>query len=346
MVKEKRYVLWYSRLTRAADGSWSLDSDLHNLLHGTDLEICGVYDVDEPQKHYDIDTDGILFNASCLKSDDDVTRWNCSDIYYTDISSFTEEAPNEPKRVTMGNERLVGTYQDVQIAPYGEAMAFLFIPYEDDPNVRLYLGHLRFLEARDVFKELIGREPPLPPSGVTFAGSSHSLILTTDDCGRVTLQSLNIKASENLDVASTASGVPSQQLPVLSSEGPSTFFKDGSVREFYPLTEGNWDKLLVSSTSFVDSSIWQIVDTKQAAEPTVVSSSTRSGAEFGLTHSMVSEIWYEGADNARVHAFIVKPSDFDPAKKYPWVMMPHGGPVSSWSDAWSTRVSELPMSWL
>lgn len=340
MVNEKRYGLWYSKLTSAADGSLSLDSELHNLLHDTDLEICGVYDVDEPQKHYDIGANGILFNASCLKPDDDITRWHCSDVYFTNLPSFTEEASNKPKRVTMGDERLVGVYQDVQISPDGGTMAFLFTPYEDDTNVRLYLGYLPSLSALDVFRELIGREPPLPPSGATFAGSSDSLILTTDDCGRVALQSLKLKTSENPAIESSSSGVPSQYR---STEDPVTIFKNGSVSEFYPLIEGSWDKLLVSSVSFIDSSLWQIIDTKQAAEPVTVSSSTRHGSKFGLTHSMVSEIWYEGADEARVHTFIVKPSNFDPTKKYPWVMMPHGGPVSAWHDAWSTRVSELSM---
>ncbi|SPN99871.1 related to secreted dipeptidyl-peptidase V precursor [Cephalotrichum gorgonifer] len=339
MIKEKRYVIWYSRLTRST-GSWTLESELHNLFRGADLDVCGIYDMDDPLQNYDVGPTGILFNATSLKPVDDISRWSSSDVYYSHVPSFAEEPPHEPKMVTMGNKRLVGRFLDLHISPDGEAMTFLLYPYENDTNVRVYLGHLPSLDALDVFKELIGREPQLPPSGVAFAGSSDSLILTTDNCGRTTLEFLKLQSSESPDMVFNTSGVPSHYplfLQLQSFQDPVTIFKNGSATGFYPLVEGNWDRLLVSSTSFVDSSLWQIIDARGTAEPRVVSSSTRHGAQFGLTHSMVSEIWYEGADEVCVHSFIVKPSDFDPAKKYPWVLMPHGGPVSSWQEAWSTR---------
>lgn len=44
-------------------------------------------------------------------------------------------------------------------------------------------------------------------------------------------------------------------------------------------------------------------------------------------------IWVDGAGGAKVQVFIVKPHDFDPAKKYPLILNVHGGPQSQWSDA-------------
>ena len=38
------------------------------------------------------------------------------------------------------------------------------------------------------------------------------------------------------------------------------------------------------------------------------------------------EFWYEGADGAQVHGFLVKPIGFDPEKKYPMMVRIHGGP--------------------
>jgi dipeptidyl aminopeptidase/acylaminoacyl peptidase len=40
----------------------------------------------------------------------------------------------------------------------------------------------------------------------------------------------------------------------------------------------------------------------------------------------VEEIWYEAFDGRKVHGWIVKPADFDPAKKYPLILEIHGGP--------------------
>ncbi|MDQ3012425.1 MAG: S9 family peptidase, partial [Acidobacteriota bacterium] len=37
---------------------------------------------------------------------------------------------------------------------------------------------------------------------------------------------------------------------------------------------------------------------------------------------------------ARIHGFIIKPPQFDPAKKYPMVLLIHGGPQGAWLDNW------------
>jgi dipeptidyl aminopeptidase/acylaminoacyl peptidase len=44
-----------------------------------------------------------------------------------------------------------------------------------------------------------------------------------------------------------------------------------------------------------------------------------------------------GAAGAPVQYWLVKPPDFDAAKRYPVVFMIHGGPQGAWEDAWSTR---------
>jgi dipeptidyl aminopeptidase/acylaminoacyl peptidase len=46
---------------------------------------------------------------------------------------------------------------------------------------------------------------------------------------------------------------------------------------------------------------------------------------------------YTGAAQKRVQAWVVRPPDFDPAKKYPLLVLIHGGPQGSWPDGWSFR---------
>ncbi|MDX6696054.1 MAG: hypothetical protein QOF02_3657 [Blastocatellia bacterium] len=43
-------------------------------------------------------------------------------------------------------------------------------------------------------------------------------------------------------------------------------------------------------------------------------------------------MWVQGAGGERVQVFIVKPHDFDPARKYPLILNVHGGPQSQWTD--------------
>ena len=49
------------------------------------------------------------------------------------------------------------------------------------------------------------------------------------------------------------------------------------------------------------------------------------------------EMEWRGALGAKVHGFLVKPVDFDESKKYPLVVLIHGGPQGAWNDSWSYR---------
>jgi dipeptidyl aminopeptidase/acylaminoacyl peptidase len=48
-------------------------------------------------------------------------------------------------------------------------------------------------------------------------------------------------------------------------------------------------------------------------------------------------VWWKGAENADVHGWLLKPPGFDPAKRYPAVVLIHGGPQGAWGEAWSYR---------
>ena len=49
------------------------------------------------------------------------------------------------------------------------------------------------------------------------------------------------------------------------------------------------------------------------------------------------EIEWTGALGKKIHGFIVKPNNFDPSRKYPLVVLIHGGPQGAWSDNWGYR---------
>ena len=76
--------------------------------------------------------------------------------------------------------------------------------------------------------------------------------------------------------------------------------------------------------------------------------SSAGGTETALTHlndavlnshqlTQLEEFWVEGAENARVQLFVVKPPNFDPQKKYPALMLIHGGPEGFWGQEWTYR---------
>ncbi len=49
------------------------------------------------------------------------------------------------------------------------------------------------------------------------------------------------------------------------------------------------------------------------------------------------DVEWKGALQKTIHGFLLKPMNFDPAKKYPLLVLIHGGPQGAWSDNWGYR---------
>ena len=49
------------------------------------------------------------------------------------------------------------------------------------------------------------------------------------------------------------------------------------------------------------------------------------------------EVEWTGALGRKIHGFVVKPNNFDANRKYPLVVLIHGGPQGAWSDNWGYR---------
>jgi dipeptidyl aminopeptidase/acylaminoacyl peptidase len=54
-----------------------------------------------------------------------------------------------------------------------------------------------------------------------------------------------------------------------------------------------------------------------------------------IAQSAPEEIWYSSFDGRKVQGWIVKPPDFDPAKKYPMILEIHGGPHSAYGNVYT-----------
>ncbi|HXO06089.1 MAG TPA: S9 family peptidase, partial [Candidatus Sulfotelmatobacter sp.] len=54
--------------------------------------------------------------------------------------------------------------------------------------------------------------------------------------------------------------------------------------------------------------------------------------------------WFEGAEKTQVEGIVVRPPHFDASKKYPALLLIHGGPQGAWTDAWGYRWNEQVMA--
>jgi dipeptidyl aminopeptidase/acylaminoacyl peptidase len=62
-----------------------------------------------------------------------------------------------------------------------------------------------------------------------------------------------------------------------------------------------------------------------------------------LDLSKPEDFEYDGALKSKIHGFIVKPPQFDKSKKYPMILLIHGGPQGAWLDSWGYRWN--PQMW-
>ncbi|MBK8811223.1 MAG: S9 family peptidase [Acidobacteria bacterium] len=66
-----------------------------------------------------------------------------------------------------------------------------------------------------------------------------------------------------------------------------------------------------------------------------MTSLSNANQDLGLMKAEETE--WRGALGAKVHGWIVKPKDFDSTKKYPMIVLIHGGPQGAWNDNWGYR---------
>lgn len=66
-------------------------------------------------------------------------------------------------------------------------------------------------------------------------------------------------------------------------------------------------------------------------------SGVNDAALTGLAMGKVESITYKGANDADIQMWVIYPPGFDPAKKYPSMMLIHGGPHNAITDAFSWR---------
>ena len=80
----------------------------------------------------------------------------------------------------------------------------------------------------------------------------------------------------------------------------------------------------------------------------IVRASSGGGAPVPLTHfndavlsshqlTALEELFTDVGDGVQIQSFVVKPPGFDPGKKYPAMMLIHGGPEGEFGESWTYR---------
>src|SRR5260370_5079555 len=57
----------------------------------------------------------------------------------------------------------------------------------------------------------------------------------------------------------------------------------------------------------------------------------------GLEMNAPETFWFDGAEGTKVQAMLIRPPQLDAPKKYPLLVLLHGGPQTMWGNSWGYR---------
>jgi len=108
---------------------------------------------------------------------------------------------------------------------------------------------------------------------------------------------------------------------------------DGVIEDFQITPDGKW--LVLSRSSLTQPS--EIYRAATAGGTLAQISRANDALLAELDMNPVEDVTTKGALGAEIHSLLVKPPGFDPAKRYPAIVLIHGGPQGAWDDAWGYR---------
>ena len=317
-VSQHRNTIWYGQLHR--EGNKYTFSGLRNALQGSDQLLESPIPAFGGADHFDISKSGISFVAKDpLLNPSTNTKCN---VYFVPITDFTNRNPPRPRIIHFPG--IEGAATSPVFSHDGTALAFLQMRengYESDKNGLFIISDLSDQDQDFSGKNIMDEGGwDRSPNAISWSGDDKQLYLQAQDLGHERLFKVRIPG-----------------------EGPSETSLDivpltetGSVSAFHML--GSSSNLLVSSTNYVDNSIYSIVSSEDPSLSQTISSNSQNGSSFSLSSNQITSITFPGAsENQDVHAWVVKPSNFSSTKKYPLVYLIHGGPQGAWNDQWSTR---------
>lgn len=312
-------------------------STITNALEGTSLE--SPIPTFGGSDHFDISKSGIVFvakdpaldpalNTKCKSHEHELlllSIWHAipreltvpraGNVYYVQLTNFLETTPTVDTVKLPGFE---GALTSPVFSPDGSKIAFLAMKqngYEADQNRILVMPDVTRLS----WIHEVPDYPLLSPQSLVWSEDGDNLYFTAESSGITALFGHPVSATLNRTV-------PQRHMYALYNE--ASIDNITIISRSSHAARGT-DRLFVSSSSFVASRIYGIMDIRMDAATTQTVKTISGPSEFGLSSSQISRLHSPPADPQLIDAiesWVINPPKFDNSKKYPLALFVHGGP--------------------
>ncbi|KAI0947292.1 hypothetical protein AcW1_007551 [Taiwanofungus camphoratus] len=324
-VGPKRASLFSVKLSQTPDKKWVFGADFVNLLNGT-----GHYCPVEPfgsTDDFDVSNTQVIYTA---KDPELPPAWHTKqNVYIVDING-----EHKPRELTYGKH---GAIHNPVFNVQGDKAAWLQLDKDgaEADRAKIVVHDL----AQDI-QYTLTQHWDRSPDALAFSQDGKSLYLTAGDLARIKIFVLPVPptpSSSTTDpdlpreyrtpLALTSSGAASGIQ--LLSNGRLIFTRSSltSPNDVYVMR--GLEDLDLHSTASRESFRAQVEQLTRFSEDALKGKNLDAGEDF----------WFEGAEGQEVQGWIIKPPGFKEGekKKWPVMLMIHGGPQGAWEDQWSTR---------
>lgn len=212
-----------------------------------------------------------------------------------------------------------GFSQSPQISKDGKTLIYLqkrVSWLEDDTSLLVICEGLndeprfstRELRRQDNYSDML-----LSPLRVWFTADETSVFLVSEDRAEIRLFRAFLLAENSIVAEPLSKGWSIHNLHVLS---------------------GSTSSILLSGSTMNLSRRWMMLDTEDLTLSPIMEG-TQEESDLELIKTKFESIEWPGADNEPVQAWMVKPRDFDPKKKYHLLYCIHGGPNAAFNNEWA-----------
>ncbi|KAI0822032.1 alpha/beta-hydrolase [Trametes gibbosa] len=311
----KREALFSVQLARNAADKWVLANNFTNLLKGT-----GHHAPVEPfggTDDFDISETHVVYTAKDPKLP---KAWHTKqNIYIVDINGNSS-----PKELTSGEQ---GATRGPVFSTAGDKVAWTELDQDGHESDR---AKIVLYDLKKDIRFTITQHWDRSASELAFAHDDKTIFLTAGDIARIKIFSLPVPATPS-------SNTTDPELPEVY-RNPREITSTGAVSGIQPLPNGRLVFTRSSLTSPNDVFVLRELD--DSGEPKVdqVTRFAAAGLKGKSLHEG-EDFWFEGAEGKTIHGWLLKPPGFKQgeSKKWPVLLLIHGGPEGAWEDQWSNR---------